>query len=344
MGNPVAVRGGQTQGFGLSHVDETADSHPRGQHGYLSAHRELSVLGYPCLNRTLRDQDEPVRCNRDMRKATWKSEGLAYASELTQQNFSDLLRMLRWNREHGIRFYRCTSTLVPWNSQFDLEELPDYEAIKKCAEQCGEIIADAEMRLTFHPDYWCKLASDSEETVERSLTAIEYHADWLDLLGVARSPYYGINVHIGATYGDKAATADRFCAAVESLSPGARKRLTVENDDKPGLWSVSELANMVSDRVDVPVVFDYHHHSFTDRGLSYRDGFDVAAETWDGVRPAVHYSEPKRLRDGQARPQEHAEYVGEIPGWLQQRADVMIEAGGKERALLQCRSASSPPS
>ena len=296
------------------------------------------------MNRTLRERDDPVRCNRDMQQATWKSKGLPYASELTHQNFSDLLAILRWNREHDIYFYRCTSTLVPWNSQFDLQELPDYEAIKALAEQCGDVIADAGMRFTFHPDYWCKLASDSEETVERSLTAIEYHADWLDLLGVARSPYYGINVHIGATYGDKTATADRFCAAVESLSPGARARITVENDDKPGLWSVRELADMVSDRVNIPVVFDYHHHSFTDRGLTYRDGFDVAADTWDGVRPAVHYSEPKRLRDGHARPQEHAEYVADLPDWLHQQADVMIEADGKERVVLRFRSDSQSPS
>jgi len=289
------------------------------------------------MNRTLRQRADPVRCNRDMRQATWESKGLTYASELTLKNFNDLLTILRWNRDHEIRFYRCTSTLVPWNSQFELEELPDYEAIKAVAEQCGDLIADAGMRLTFHPDYWCKLASDSEETVERSLTAIEYHTDWLDLLGVARSPYYGINVHIGATYGNKAATADRFCEAVKSLSPGARARLTVENDDKSGLWSVSELADMVSERVDIPVVFDYHHHGFTDRGLSYRDGFDVAAATWNGVRPAVHYSEPQSLRDGQARPQEHAAYVADLPEWLHQRADVMIEADGKERALRRLR-------
>lgn len=299
------------------------------------------MLGYPCMNRTLRQRDDPVRCNRDMRKATWESKGLAYASELTLQNFTDLLTILQWNRDHDIQFYRCTSTLVPWNSQFELEELPDYDAIKDVAEQCGDLIADAGMRLTFHPDYWCKLASDSEDTVERSLTAIEYHAGWLDLLGVARSPYYGINVHIGATYGDKAATADRFCEAVKSLSEGARARLTVENDDKPGLWSVSELADMVSRRVDIPIVFDYHHHSFTDRGLSYREGFDVAAGTWDDVRPAVHYSEPHSLRDDTARPQEHAEYVADLPQWLHQQADVMIEADGKERALLQIRS--DPP-
>lgn len=313
-----------------------------GGHSYPSTDRSYDVLGYPCLNRTLRDRDNPVRCNRDMRKATWESEGLPYASELTRQNFSDLLTILKWNRDHDIRFYRCTSTLVPWNSQFELEDLPDYEEIERTAVKCGELIKRADMRLTFHPDYWCKLASESRDTVDRSITAVEYHADWLDLMGLPRSPYYGINVHIGATYGDKTATADRFCTAVDSLSSGARDRLTVENDDKPGLWSVMELATMVSERSDVPVVFDYHHHCFTDQGHSYRDGFETAAATWDTVRPAVHYSEPQRLRDGDARPQTHADRVADIPTWLRNQADVMIEAGGKERALLEFRSTANP--
>lgn len=296
------------------------------------------MLGYACLNRTLRDRSDPVRCNRDMRRSTWESDGLPYASELTRQNFADLLTILRWNRDHDVRFYRCTSTLVPWNSQFDLTELPEYDEIERLAEACGDLIEREGMRLTFHPDYWCKLASDSRDTVERSVEAIEYHADWLDLMGLDRSPRYSINVHIGATYGDKAATADRFRDVVRSLSPGARRRLTVENDDKQGLWSVEELASAVSDRVGVPTVFDYHHHCFTDRGQTFREGFETAAETWGDVRPVVHYSEPKRLRDPEARPQAHARFVSDLPDWLRDRADVMIEAGGKERALDRLRS------
>lgn len=345
----VRARVAQTRLPGAEHPDTTVCPSKRStaqvpdEHSYASTDGSTSVLGYACLNRTLRDRENPVRCNRDMRKATWESRGLPYASKLTRQNFNDLLTILEWNRDHDINFYRCTSTLVPWNSQFELDELPDYEAIKRTAINCGELIEQADMRLTFHPDYWCKLASESQDTVDRSLTAIEYHADWLDLMGLPRSPYYGINVHIGATYGDKTATADRFCSAVDSLSAGARGRLTVENDDKPGLWSVVDLATMVSERTDVPVVFDYHHHSFTHAGYSYRDGFETAAATWDGVRPAVHYSEPKRLRDGDARPQAHAERVMAIPDWLRDQADVMIEADGKERALLAFRSIASGP-
>ena len=294
------------------------------------------MLGYPCMNRTLRDREEPLRCNRGMQKATFEERGPAYAADLARQNLRDLRTILEWNNEHGIGFYRVTSTLVPWDSQFDLAELETYDELARLAARCGDYVREHGMRLTFHPDYWCRLASSSRDTVERSLRAVEYHADWLDLMGLARSPYFGINVHIGATYGDRAATAERFRDAVCELSSGARARLTVENDDEAGLWAVTELVEQVSDRVGVPVVFDYHHHSFSDRGLSYREGFERAAESWD-CRPAVHYSEPARLHGADTKPQAHAEYVAGVPGWLRDRADVMVEAGAKERALLRLK-------
>lgn len=293
------------------------------------------------MNRTLRDRDEPVRCNRNMQKATWEERGLPYASELAIENVRDLLTILRWNEAHDIGFYRCTSNLVPWNSQFDLTELPDYREFERLARQCGTFIEKHGMRLTFHPDYWCKLASTSDDTVARSIDAVEYHASWLDAMGLGRSPYYRINVHIGATYGDKADTGERFRAAIRELSPSARARLTIENDDKEGLWSVHELVSEVSDHVDVPVVFDYHHHSFTDRGLTYREAFELAAGTWGKVTPATHYSEPARLHEAGAKPQAHSEYVSDVPAWLTAASDVMLEANGKERALLRYHDQSS---
>jgi len=292
------------------------------------------MLGYPCMNRTLREHEPPRRCNRDMQKQTFESRGIEYASELALQNVRDLHEILQWNRDHGIYFYRCSSDLVPWNSRFDLTELPDYERIAAVAADCGDLIERHDMRLTFHPDHWCKLASESAETVANSLGTIEYHADWLDLLGLDRSPYYSINVHIGATYGDKEATAARFRDAVDRLSPGARRRLTVENDDRENLWSVPELVKAVSEPTGVPVVFDYHHHQFTDRGLTYREAFELALSTWDGIRPVGHYSEPARLGGDDVRPQAHAEYVAGIPAWFRDAADVMVEAGAKERALF----------
>ena len=296
------------------------------------------MLGYAAMNRTLRKRDPPRRCNRDMRKGTWESEGPAYAGELAARNFQDLLAILRWNLEHDIRFYRCSSTLVPWNSRFDLPELPNFERVRSLARECGRLVREHDVRLTFHPSHWCKLASESEDTVARSVESVSHHGRWLDLMELPRSPRFAINVHIGAHYGDKAATADRFCDVVDALPPRARERLTVENDDTESLWSVRELVDSVAVRTGVPVTFDYHHHSFTDRGLTYREGFELARDTWGDVRPITHYSEPARLHGhADARPQNHAEHVASVPGWLRQESDVMLETHGKEQSLLRLR-------
>lgn len=293
------------------------------------------MLGYPGLNRTLRDRDTPVRCTRGMQKQTFEERGLPYVATLARQNLADLYDILAWNLDHDVRLYRCTSSLIPWNSQFELSELPEYGELRRLARRCGDLIEGADMRLTFHPDYWCKPASDSAATRDRARRALEYHAEWFDLLGLPVSPYYGVTVHIGATYGDIEATAERFGTFVDTLSDAARARLTVENDDKESLWSVPELVELISEPTGVPVVFDYHHHSFTDRGYTYREAFELAADTWGDVRPMTHYSEPARLRDPTARPQTHAEFVADLPTWLRDDADVMIEADGKERAVLR---------
>ncbi len=298
------------------------------------------MLGYPAMNHTLRAHDPVRRCNRDMRKQTWESNGLPYAGELAAQNFADLRAILQWNLDHGIRFYRCSSALVPWNSQFDITDLPNFERIRSLARECGTLVTANGMRLTFHPSHWCKLASESGDTVARSVESVTHHGRWLDLMELPRSPRCAINVHIGAHYGDKAATADRFCDVVGDLPPRARDRLTVENDDTDSLWSVQELVDSVATRADIPVTFDYHHHSFTDRGLTYREGFELARDTWGDIRPITHYSEPARLHgEMDARPQDHAEYVANVPEWLCRESDVMIESHGKEQSLLRVREA-----
>ena len=46
---------------------------------------------------------------------------------------------------------------------------------------------------------------------------------------------------MGGAYGDKTAALARFAAAVATLSPNCRARLTVENDDRPNLFSVADL-------------------------------------------------------------------------------------------------------
>jgi len=166
----------------------------------------------------------------------------------------------------------------------------------------------------------------------------------MDAMGLARSPYNSINIHIGAHYSDKAATAERFCAAVERLPDAVRKRLTVENDDKESLWSVPELVESVHDEIGIPVVYDELHHQFTDRGLTREEALEMAAETWPAdVRPIIHYSESRRLHeaDPSVSPRHHSDYIAGPIQTNGQDVAVMIEAKMKELALLAYRQQQS---
>lgn len=292
------------------------------------------MLGYAGRNNTLRERDPPIRCNRGMQKKTWEKRGLSYAGELAEQNFRDLLTILQWNNDHGIGFYRCTSqSFVPWHSQYSLSDLPNFETLHTIAKRCGQFIREHDMRLSFHPDYFVKPASTTAETREKARVSLENHGSWLDLMGLPRTTEFPINIHIGGHYGDKPTTADRFHEFLTSVSQSVSNRLIVENDDSPNLWSVSELVDDIYHTTGCPVTFDYHHHSFALTGGSYREAFEMAAETWDH-KPVAHYSEPAILHGEDAsRPQSHASFVHRVPNWLRESADVMIECDGKEQAV-----------
>ena len=298
----------------------------------------MTRYGYAAMNVTLRDDD--IRTNRGMQKATFEERGLEYVGELAKQNCRGLKRVVEWNLDHDIYYYRIASDLLPWFSQYDLDDLPNADEIRLLLEDVGALAREHNLRLTFHPDHFVKLASNKKNVVERSLTDLENHGAMLDAMELSRTPYNAINIHIGAHYGDKDATGKRFCEHFQRLSPAVRDRLTVENDDTESLWSIPELIDAVYDRIEIPVTYDDLHHQFTSRGLTRREALLRAAATWE-TTPIIHYSEPRQLHqaDPSIRPQNHSDYVTGPIRTYGTDADVMIEAKAKEQALLQYRDA-----
>ena len=86
--------------------------------------------GYACINKTFSDRPKKQRIttNRTMIKRTFLEKGISYASELALQNVRDLNTILEWNLENNIYFYRLSSDMIPWASEYEMEELPDYGA------------------------------------------------------------------------------------------------------------------------------------------------------------------------------------------------------------------------
>jgi UV DNA damage endonuclease len=295
-------------------------------------------LGYACINNTL--AAEKIQVNRSMMKRTFESKGIQHASLLALQNVTDLATVIDWNIRHQIFFYRMSSDMFPWMSEYELDQLPDIKRIADILSVIGERVRSNYVRLSFHPGPFNVLASPNETVVSKTTKELRQHGEIMDMLELPRSVEAKINIHVGGAYGDKATALDRFAENFERLPETARSRLTIENDDKASMFSVKELQR-VHDLVGIPVVFDYLHHNFCTGGLEEQEAFELAIATWPGdIRPVTHYSSSKRnYEDHQAVETAHADFIHGPINTYGKDVDIMLEAKAKEVALLQFRDA-----
>lgn len=287
-------------------------------------------IGYACINMTLGEQTPRITTNRSMVKKTFTQKGISYASELALQNSRDLFEIIKWNVANGIKLFRISSDMLPWASEYNVEDMPDFTKISNILKGCGTYAKDNGLRLTSHPGPFNVLVSPNPKVVENTIKDLELHGKLFDLLGLELSPYNKINIHCNGVYGDKFAAMDRFCENFKRLSPSVQKRLTVENDDKASMYSVDDLV-YIHNRIGIPIVFDYHHHQFCTGGLTEEEALVKAISTWPkGITPVVHYSESK---EG-AKPQAHSDYINSLPNTYKLNVDIMVEAKAKELAIL----------
>jgi UV DNA damage endonuclease len=293
-------------------------------------------LGYACINMTLGSQKPKITTNRSMIKKTFLEKGIPYASELGIQNCRDLVEVIKWNHQNGINFFRMSSDLFPWASEYPLSSLPHYNRICNLMTGAGNLAKKYNQRITSHPGPFNVLVSPREHVVENTIRDLSIHGEVFDMMGLSRTPYNKLNIHCNGVYGDKISAMDRFCKNFERLPESVQTRLTVENDDKASMYSVKDLM-YIHERIGIPIVFDYHHHKFCTGDLSEEEALNLAVSTWPkGITPAVHYSESKALNENlNVKPQAHSDYIKEIPNTYGLNVDIMVEAKAKELTILE---------
>ncbi|KAK1750518.1 UV-endonuclease UvdE-domain-containing protein [Echria macrotheca] len=328
-------------------------------------------LGYACLNTYLRSAKPSVFSSRTCRLSSIldhrhpladpslpehssknrpdKSQepdpklGEKFVEALGLANARDIVKMLRWNDKYGIKFMRLSSEMFPFASHAE----HGYKLAPFASEvlaEAGRVAAELGHRLTMHPGQFTQLGSPRKQVIDASIRDLEYHDELLTLLRLPEQQNRDavMVIHMGGTYGDKAATLARFRENYKGLSDSIKARLVLENDDVA--WSVHDLLP-ICEELNIPLVLDYHHHNIVFDSSRCREGtFDISqpeimeriAATWrrKGIKQKMHYSEPCAGAMTARDRRKHSPRVKTLPP-CPPDMDLMIEAKDKEQAVFE---------
>ena len=282
-------------------------------------------IGYPCINRSL-----GCSSSKTFRLKSY-SENLLI--EKINNNLDCLLKILKYNREHNILFFRISSDLIPFASHpvctYDWKK-----QFKEKIKNIGYFIRENQIRISMHPDQFTLINSPDEDIFKRSKRELQYHADILALMGLDSSAK--IQIHVGGVYGDKEKSITRFIKRYKKLSKKIKEHLVIENDEKS--YCLADCLNL-SARINIPVLFDVFHHSLYNNKESLKAAFVLFSKTWslrDGV-PLVDYSSQAQAK----RSGSHTESIdlNDFTGFIKEVEkfdfDLMLEIKDKEKSVLK---------
>ena len=240
-----------------------------------------------------------------------RSESLEKLSGIIINNFSVTGKIIKHCAANNIKGYRLSSDLCPVikhpEVMLGLEDLPNYKLIEEEINNVSLAIKETNIRASAHPSEYITLTSDDPIKINHSLVDLEMHGEIFERLGLEKSYYNPLNIHIRKE-GDARELSQTFIKNFERLSDNVKERLVLENNDTGTTWDVKSLKQFFWKNYNIPVNFDNLHHKMLNKGISYSDAFFDAYETWNDIIPLFHYSEGKD--NGRAH-RDMAEYLPE---------------------------------
>lgn len=281
-------------------------------------------IGYPCINRSI-----GCSANRTFRLASYSEERLA---STIAGNIACLKKILAWNRDRDLLFFRITSDLVPFASH-PACTFPWQDRFRNELAETGDFIRHAGIRISMHPDQFIVLNSPDEAVVSRSMDELAYHARVLDGMGLDTTAK--IQLHVGGVYGDAAGSIARFVRTYGRLDPAIHRRLVVENDDRR--FTAADCLE-IHEQTGIPVLFDVFHHACKNYGEDLRTMLRLTGNTWksgDGI-PMVDYSSqhPEKRAGGHADHIDPGDFLNFLGILRPCDRDIMLEIKDKEASAL----------
>ena len=231
--------------------------------------------------------------------------------------------------------YRVSSSLFPClthpESDFTIEDLPQYLLIKQQLDSCKNLLSLFDIRISTHPDQFNVLASDNQAAVNETIKELNVHGWLLDQLGCNCDHSAPINIHVNRTKGSLDQISDLFLANLDKCDDSVKNRLVVENEDR-GCWTVNALYNSFYVKGNLPLTFDNLHFKCNpDSDLTETQAMAKSAETWRTTKPLFHYSES---HPDKPNIRSHADMPTGHP--LSDEFDWDIELKAKDAAVRKC--------
>ncbi len=285
-------------------------------------------FGYACLALGV--------ANTQMRSCIMRTATPERLQEIIAHNLQVLMQLVQYNKENNIHLFRISSDLIPFGSSH-VNTLRWQEEFADTFEEIGKAIADASLRVSMHPGQYTVINSPDEDVVNRAIADLEYHEQVLRLLKTDSTSK--IILHVGGSYGDKAAASERFCRNWVRLSDSVRSRVVLENDER--IYNIADVLN-IAQHLRIPTIFDALHHSINLPNESHSQEYWIlqCAKTWkasDG-RQKIHYSQ--QSSDGKSGAHSKSIYVEEFLRFYEtvrhMDLDMMLEVKDKNLSAVKC--------
>jgi len=279
-------------------------------------------VGYPCINWTI-----GCKGNRTFRLKSYSERRLI---DVVTNNLDCLSKILTFNVDHNLLFFRITSDLIPFAShpvcQFDW-----LTYFKDQLSSIGAFIRSNKVRISMHPGQYTLLNSPDDGILIRSIKELRYHTSVLDAMELDTSAK--IQVHIGGVYGDKDGSIRRFTERYSNLDKAIKRRLVIENDDRS--YTIDDCVRIYRE-TGVPILFDVFHHELNHSGSPNTDSLGDITRTWqahDGITMIDYSSGGLKVNHAESIDSSHFEHF--LTATNPYDFDIMLEIKDKEASALK---------
>ena len=268
-------------------------------------------------------------------KISTSEKKLEKLKAVSASNLKNLEKILNYNIENNIHFYRITSALIPLVTHPEVGYWGHREFLKKDFEYIGKLINESNMRVDTHPDEFNVINSINPKVVENTKINLLRQAQWFEDF---KYDLGKMVIHIGGATNGKESGIERFITNFKTFPEEVTSKIIIENDDKT--YTAKETLFLCNE-LKRPMVLDIHHHNCNNNGENINDIWAEIVNTWNNqpLPPKIHFSSP---REGKFD-RKHADYINSEEFMkfinsakeLHRDFDVMLECKEKDLALFK---------